>query len=106
MGAFIIRNHRAKFDEKYLKCSLHETLPKLFKAMAVKRNNNLSETIKPRVLKFGVQHPQEDLYQGCSKYVPGVEIGPTLRVIRFYLDIKTIKNLLYKSKIFSLGLRP
>ena len=36
----------------------------------------LSETIRPRVLIFGMLHHLVNLYQVCSRYIPGAKNGP------------------------------
>ena len=38
----------------------------------------LSETLRPRVLIFGMLHFLVDLYQVCSNYAPGAKNGPAL----------------------------
>lgn len=52
-------------------------------AMATNWKNLLYETTLPGALNFCVRHPQVDLYQDCSNYVPGVESGPATGVTCF-----------------------
>ena len=43
----------------------------------------LSETIRPRVLIFGISFHLVDLYQVCSEYAPAAKNGPALGVTCF-----------------------
>ena len=43
----------------------------------------LSETIRPRALKFGMQYHPLDFYQVCSNYAPGTKNGPAPGVTCF-----------------------
>ena len=78
----------------------------------------LSETIRPRVLIFGMKHHLVDLYQLCSNYAPWANNGPTLGVTCLHRLIEGIQtqvsdlgplgpfvlffNLLYNPKALSL----
>ena len=43
----------------------------------------LSETTKPKALRFGMRHHLVDLYQVWSNYIPAAKNGPALRVTCF-----------------------
>ena len=45
----------------------------------------LSETIRPRLLIFGIQLHLVDLYQACSNYIPRAKNGPAQGVTCFTL---------------------
>ena len=99
---FLSENHMVLSVDIWYVASPGEPLPSLFKLWLWTKNGRpwghmlyfgihvekhetifLSETIRPRVLIFGMYYPQVDLYQVCSNYAPGAKNGPTLGVTCF-----------------------
>ena len=58
-----------------------------------------SKTARPRATKFGIENHLMAFYKDCSKFGPGVKIGPAPGVTSFTKDyiVKTLRIFLSKS---------
>ena len=94
----LLSTHKASCNQTLQECSLDEALSKMFKEFNSMKNSGcpsnkkgkfgkilkiLSETMRPRATKFGMQVHLVDLYQDCSNYSPAVKNGPSLWVSSF-----------------------